>query len=286
MQLDFSELPLALFTTCAPIGAGAFVMLAIVVCTCTLSEERLAKLERMMLVPFCIALVGFVCAFFHLKDATHVLYAVTGLGSSPLTNEVFAGAVFMAAAAVYLVLVLAGKLGRARRPLAIVVAVLAVVFACFMGIAYLMETVASWNSPLTLAALFGYLIAGGGAGFSLAAALAKVSPGELAPARNALIAVTALGAVLALVGLLGQLALVAGSANAVESGAELAASVTPAAAIAAVLIAIAAAEVIVGLAKRMHVGLAASSVVIAAAGILLARLVFYTLYLSVGVTLM
>ena len=42
-----AELPLALFTTLAPIGAGAFIALAVAFFTTKFSDEQLKKIDRM-----------------------------------------------------------------------------------------------------------------------------------------------------------------------------------------------------------------------------------------------
>ena len=45
MEAAFAELPLALFTTLAPIGAGAFVALAIAFLTTPFSDEQLKRID-------------------------------------------------------------------------------------------------------------------------------------------------------------------------------------------------------------------------------------------------
>ena len=46
-----AELPLALFTTLAPIGAGAFIALAVAFFTTKFSDEQLKKIDRMTTIP-------------------------------------------------------------------------------------------------------------------------------------------------------------------------------------------------------------------------------------------
>ena len=43
-----AELPLALFTTLAPIGAGAFIALAVAFLTTKFSDEPLKKIEALL----------------------------------------------------------------------------------------------------------------------------------------------------------------------------------------------------------------------------------------------
>ena len=152
-----AELPLALFTTLAPIGAGAFIALAVAFFTTKFSDEQLKKIDRMTTIPVVVLVAGFICAFFHLASPMHAFGVFAGLGASPLSNELLAGVVFAVLAIVYWIVALAGKLGEgARKGFAAVVAVMAVVFACFTGAAYMMETIASWNTPMVPVAVLGF----------------------------------------------------------------------------------------------------------------------------------
>ena len=66
MEAAFAELPLALFTTLAPMGAGAFIALALAFFTTTFTDDQVKKIDRMTLIPFVVVLVGFAASFFHL----------------------------------------------------------------------------------------------------------------------------------------------------------------------------------------------------------------------------
>lgn len=66
-----AELPLALFTTLAPIGAGAFIALAVAFFTTKFSDEQLKKIDRMTTIPVVVLVAGFICAFFHLASPMH-----------------------------------------------------------------------------------------------------------------------------------------------------------------------------------------------------------------------
>ena len=82
-----AELPLALFTTLAPIGAGAFIALAVAFFTTKFSDEQLKKIDRMTTIPVVVLVAGFICAFFHLASPMHAFGVFAGLGASPLSNE-------------------------------------------------------------------------------------------------------------------------------------------------------------------------------------------------------
>ena len=68
-----AELPLALFTTLAPVGAGAFIALAVAFFTTKFSDEQLKKIDRMTTIPVVVLVAGFICAFFHLASPMHAL---------------------------------------------------------------------------------------------------------------------------------------------------------------------------------------------------------------------
>ena len=68
MATAFHELPLALFTTLASIGAGAFISLAAAFFTAKFSDGQLARIDKLTLVPAIVVVVGFIAAFFHLAN--------------------------------------------------------------------------------------------------------------------------------------------------------------------------------------------------------------------------
>ena len=222
MQFSVAELPLALFTTLAPLGAGAFIALACAFFTTSFSDEQLKKIDRGTIIPLAIVIVGFICAFFHLASPMNAPSVFLGAGSS-MSNEIIAGCVFAIVTIVYVIVANAGKLcGSARKGFAAVVAVLAVIFAIFTGLAYIMSTIATWDTPLVPVQMLGFALVGGAA----TAALVLASAGAWADAckgsfKSAIIGLAVVGAVLAIVGLAGQLAMASGMENALVSGSEL-----------------------------------------------------------------
>ena len=218
-----AELPLALFTTLAPIGAGAFIALAVAFFTTKFSDEQLKKIDRMTTIPVVVLVAGFICAFFHLASPMHAFGVFAGLGASPLSNELLAGVVFAVLAIVYWIVALAGKLGEgARKGFAAVVAVMAVVFACFTGAAYMMETIASWNTPMVPVAVLGFSLLGGVSlgvlVLALSGALEDAAKGGFKMAAPVVLVV---GLVLGIAGLLVQVMSVSGMGNALVDGADL-----------------------------------------------------------------
>lgn len=287
METAFAELPLAIFTTLASIGAGSFIVLACVLWRKDLSSTQMKALDRAMIVPFMVAGAGFVASFLHLTAPLHAVYVFSGVGSSPLTNEICCGIVFMAAAFLYLVLAFIGKLGNARKPFALVVAVLATVFVIFVGLAYIVPTIVSWNTALVPAEMLGYALVGGTALMVCVAQYAGVLDEETRTVlKMPLVILVVCGLVLALAAPITHIAIINGLGNAVSQGSALVSEVLPYVLVGLVLIALSAVELLWGIAKGFTLARGLRSTLEALVGIFLLRLTFYALYLSIGVTLM
>lgn len=279
-----AELPLALFTTLAPIGAGAFIALAVAFFTTRFSDEQLKKIDRMTTIPVVVLVAGFICAFFHLASPMHAFGVFAGLGASPLSNELLAGVVFAVLAIVYWIVALAGKLGEgARKGFAAVVAVMAIVFACFTGAAYMMETIVSWNTPMVPVAVLGFSLLGGVSlgvlVLALSGALEDAAKGGFKMAAPVVLVV---GLVLGVAGLLVQVMSVSGMGNALVDGADLVAAASAPMWIGVVCMVVAAAAAFMALRNSKSTALAAAAPVLAIMGVFAARLAFYAVQLSVG----
>lgn len=279
-----AELPLALFTTLAPVAAGTFIALAVAFFTTKFSDEQLRKIDRMTAIPVVVLVVGFICAFFHLASPMHAFGVFAGLGASPLSNELLAGVVFAVLAIVYWIVALAGKLGEgARKGFAAVVAVMAVVFACFTGAAYMMETIASWNTPMVPVAVLGFSLLGGVClgvlVLALSGALEDAAKGGF---KMAALAVLVVGLVLGVAGLLVQVMSVSGMGNALVDGADLVAAASAPMWIGVVCMVVAAVAAFMSLRNSKSTALAAAAPVLAVVGVFAARLAFYAVQLSVG----
>lgn len=162
MGNGFEHAALAVFTTLAPMGAAAFIALAYAFIAGKPGEVAAKRLDRWTALPLAVLAVGFVGAFMHLASPLNAFGVFSGVGSSPLSNEIVVGVVFALLAIVYWALALAGKLaGGARTGFLVVLSVLAVVFAAFCGLAYMMYTIPTWNTPLSIVQMVGYALAGG-----------------------------------------------------------------------------------------------------------------------------
>lgn len=283
MESAFAELPLAVFTTLAPIGAAGFVALAMIACATEYADGVEQRANKAALASFVVALVGFGASAFHLANPIAAFGAIAGIGRSPLTNEIVVGGVFMAAALVYVVLARAGKLGAANRPFAAVVAVLAVVFCAFVGLAYMVPTVQSWDSVLLPIEVVGYALVGGCTLGMLALAGEADGPAKV----GELLRVAAVaGAAITIAAVAIQLIALAGASTAVANGAQIASTVAPFAVAGLVLIAVAAIELWRGFVRGATCAIAVRAFIETVVGVFLVRLAFYAMYMSVGVTLL
>ena len=287
MGAGFAEAPLAVFTTLAPMGAAAFIVLLIAqmkgvyagASAGDAAGDAGRRIDRLTLVPVIVVLLGFVGAFFHLANPLAALGVIDGIGRSPLSNEVTVGGVFVVAAVVYAVLAWAGKLaGGARTGALAVVSVLAAVFAVFCGMAYLMDTIPAWNQPSTVVQMLGFALLGGAALGTLVLALAKV---DVAAVRMPVFVMAIAGLVLAAVGF-GMQIVACGSIYTIWGAAV---DAVPAAWIVfgALLVGGAAAcGLLFAALKRQpaNVVLAACAVALVAVVVFLARIVFYGLHVT------
>lgn len=214
MGTGFNETALAVFTTLAPMGACAFIVLAAACHAGTFDDEgRASAIDRWSFMPLVVTVLGFIGATFHLANPMNGIYVFSGVGTSPLSNEVTVGIVFVVVALAYCVAAVAGKLGAAARKAWLdVVAVLAVAFALFCGFAYLIDTVPTWNTPATVAQMLGFGLLGGAVlgQLTLACAAGSEAPESVGFTRVMALAGLALG----VVGNAAQNALAAGMSNA------------------------------------------------------------------------
>lgn len=284
METALNELPLAIFTTLAPIGAGAFVVLAAAVCSLKLDDAQTKAVDRFSLIPAALVAVGFAASFFHLASPLHAVGVFAGVGHSPLSNEIAVGVVFFAAMALYLALGLAGRLSAAaRKPFALAVAALALVFAVFTGMAYMMPTIPSWDSPLVPLEMAGVALFGGALVALSVLALAKVLDGRGGHALKSLAFIAGLaGLAIAAVALVGHVELLGALWSPSADGSLLAAEAMPLLIAAAVCgVAAAACLAYASFGKTVLVP-AAIGAVAAVAGVFLMRLAFYAVQMSIG----
>lgn len=283
MGSGFSEAPLAVFTTLAPMAAASFIVLAYVFLAGKPGDEAARRLDRATALPAVVMLAGFVGAFFHLASPLNAFYVFTGIGTSPLTNEIAVALLFALVAVVYWVLALAGKLpaaGAARKGFLVVLAVLAVVLAAFCGLAYMMETIPTWNTPLSVVQMVGFALVGGAVLGFATVGVAKVELPDGAGMVAAGLAVA--GVAVALVGLGMQAAGLEGVRNIWGTAAQLVPAFGGIVAAFTVCGLAGAALAYAGSKHRFAPAYLGAACVVVAVGIFVARIGFYGLYMGIA----
>lgn len=153
MTSGFDAFSLALFTSLAPTGVVAFLALALVRLW---SHDHAAsvRIDRMIALPFSVVLVGFIASATHLGTPANALHVFSGVGRSPLSNEVLSAVAFLFLVGSYWMMAF-----KERFPDAVAKPWLAL--ACLAGIAliactsmaYGVDTVPTWDTPYTPANL-------------------------------------------------------------------------------------------------------------------------------------
>lgn len=291
METAFAEMPLALFSTLAPVGAGAFLVLAMALSTAKPDADALRRIDRFTAIPVALVVVGFIAAFFHLASPLNAFGVFAGVGRSPLSNELVVGCIFAVVMLAYWIWALTGKMPEgARKGLVWATAALGLVFALFTGMAYMIDTIPSWNTFAGPVQMLGFALLGGAAVgvlvLTLAGCAEQLKAGAL---KTAVLAVLVAGLVLGIGGFAVQAMAASGMSNALVSGADLVASATMA--IVCGIICLVGTGVcdtfaVRGMGAGALVGVSVGAVALALVGILLMRLAFYAMQVSVGISIM
>lgn len=285
MEHALAELPLAIFTTLAPMSAGAFIVIAFAVNFISFTDEQLKKLDRFTLIPFVLSVIGIFASVLHLTQPLNAIYIYNGLLSSPLVNEIAIAGVFAALAFVYCLLGFINKLSlKLRKILSAIVAVFALFFAVMVGLAYIMDTILSWYNPFTIAMFVGFCLLGGALLGSMTLSLSGVFTEclENKKFKNLLLATAVIGAVVAIGSMVGYAVYVNGLYTPAHSGAEMLSEVIFMLVIFFVLALVAFAGQLFLIFKGNNTVVAVVSVVVMFAAIFCARMVFYATQFSVG----
>ena len=283
MTSGFDAFSLGLFTSLAPAGVVAFLALALVRLW---SRDRTAsvRIDRMIALPFSVVLIGFIASATHLGTPANALHVFSGVGRSPLSNEVLSAVAFLFLVGSYWMMAF-----KERFPDAVAKPWLAL--ACLAGIAliactsmaYNVDTVPTWDTAFTPANLvLAALLAGPVLGL-LFLELAQVRPRSL---ERALVVLAAPALVAGTV----VLALHQESLSAIANNEFAASTLAPSypAVIGAHLIVGAIALAIAGLSmkrvqsRRTTLALRATASLLALAAVFVTRIVFYHLHMTVG----
>ena len=138
-------------------------MIALSLCLGDFTKDQLKKIDRLTIIPLAVALVGLIASVFHLASPMNMFGVAATVGSTPLANEITAFGVFMIVAALYWIVAMAGGLKNtsARKAFALVTGVLGLIAALFIGCAYLIPTIPTWNNFWTPLSIIGFALFGG-----------------------------------------------------------------------------------------------------------------------------
>ncbi|MCR2034869.1 dimethyl sulfoxide reductase anchor subunit family protein [Adlercreutzia mucosicola] len=187
------HIQLLLFTALSPAGAVAFILVAMRILSAPRDAPWLFRLQRSLLIPIALCMLGLVIAATHLGTPRNALYVLLGVGRSPLSNEMAAILAFLSLAWLFWL-----SLATRRLPLNVGKAWLSItcVAACVMiyavSVAYSIPTVPVWNLPISPALCwFSALVLGA----PLALLTLNVARAPLPrPAARAIVGIQILGA--------------------------------------------------------------------------------------------
>lgn len=151
-----------LFTTLAPSGIVAYIIGAYMVGsnhTMGIDHQRLAQGLWM---PILFVMVGLIASTTHLGNPANALYVLSGIGRSPLSNEVGSGVIFLGLAGCFWLYSFVSHPKQAIMRIAPFVCICAgIFFFANLSMAYSAETVITWNTPLVPAMLCANACVGG-----------------------------------------------------------------------------------------------------------------------------
>lgn len=162
MTSGFDELSLALFTTLAPGGVVAFICMALALFKPGIDPSDETKINRYLAVPIAVALIGFIASATHLGTPANALHVFSGIGRSPLSNEVLSAVAFLFLAGSYWMMAFKERFPKVLARIWIAAAIAAgVLFVALTSLAYSVNTVPTWDTAFTPANLmFSALLAG------------------------------------------------------------------------------------------------------------------------------
>lgn len=286
-ETALQEITLVLFTTMAPSGTFAVAALAAISASGRRREEGASRtLDQFLWIPLAITLVGLVFSATHLGNPANALYVLLGVGSSPLSNEVTAGVVFLGAAGVYWLLSFSLRpMVGPKNVLSAMVVLSAVAFITAIAFAYDAATILTWHTPMVPASLWASAVLGGPL---LATVTLRISGSEvLAKGKErAFAVVSAVGLVAATALYLLQGGVVARAENSLVSASELVPFYLPMVAVFFVLALAGIAVVFMprSASRRRRPRWDCLGALLALSGIFVMRFAFYMMHMTVGVS--
>ena len=156
------EVTLVLFTTLAPSGAVALVLVAAVLLLSKFESAMRARISTFMCIPLVVTMVGLVASATHLGNPANALYVFLHVGSSPLSNEVVSAVGLLACSGLYWLYSFSVKpLVWLQRLLLALIAAMGVVFVTMVSLAYSVDTIVTWSLPTVPISLWLNALVGG-----------------------------------------------------------------------------------------------------------------------------
>lgn len=150
MSSGFDSFSLALFTTLAPGGIIGFIGVAIPILFFKLEAQERTKLTRFLALPYAVVLVGFIASATHLGTPSNALHVFSGIGRSPLSNEVLWAVLFLLLAGSHWMLSFKEDFPQTLSRIWLAASCVAGIGLIIMtSLAYSVATVITWNSILT-----------------------------------------------------------------------------------------------------------------------------------------
>lgn len=148
MEMALNEISLVVFTSIAPAGAVGYVFMALI-SRCAHDAQAGERSDRFLVIPLLLVLTGLIASATHLGTPANALYVLTGLGRSPLSNEVVSAATFLALGGAYWILAFPYRQRTAPKTALLAASVVAaVLFVHFVSRAYAVESILTWNNPI------------------------------------------------------------------------------------------------------------------------------------------
>lgn len=145
-----SELTLVLFTTLAPSGVVAYMLMAGVLVCVRLTDEVRRRIDKWLCIPIVASMVGLVASATHLGNPANALYVFLGVGRSPLSTEVFCAVLFLLFAGVYWLYSFRVRPNRLLQRVWLVVSLpVACAFVMAIAFAYAADTIVGWDTWYT-----------------------------------------------------------------------------------------------------------------------------------------
>ncbi len=161
-ETALGEITLVLFTTLAPTGALAVLIMGIPIMCGRATEREISRINKYLCIPLIVSMVGLVASATHLGNPANALYVFSSVGTSPLSNEVFAAVVFLALTGLYWLYCFSEKpQWLLLRIWYIAIALSGVAFILSVGFAYSSRTILTWNIWQAPAAILCNALVGG-----------------------------------------------------------------------------------------------------------------------------